>query len=256
MQKFFIVGNWKQNPKSLKEVTTLSSSIDSGVLKNNKVEVIIAPPAIFIPDMSKRKGSKKFSIASQDFSSTKEGANTGEIPPKAFTSFGVKYSIVGHSEVRKRGDTNEIVAEKVSNILSEKVIPILCVGERERTNDSSYFSFVREQIESVFKMNPSFGKVGMIAYEPVWAIGKNATRSATSHEFEEMIIFIQKVVSDLTKGKGKVQILYGGSVDEKNSAEFLSVRGAGGLLVGRASLNAKQFIKICQIAKEISTKKA
>ena len=148
-----------------------------------------------------------------------------------------------------------MVAEKVSNVLSEKIIPILCVGEKERQDDSSYFSFVREQIEAVIKINPSFGRGGFIAYEPVWAIGKGATRSATSYEFEEMIIFIQKVVSDLTKGKGKVQILYGGSVDEKNSLEFLSVRGSGGLLIGRASLNAKQFTKICQIAKEISIKK-
>ena len=255
MQKLFIVGNWKQNPKNLKEASLLASSIDKEIPKNNKFEVVIASPSIFIPDLSKRKGTKKFSLSLQDFPLTKDGANTGEIPVKAFSSFGVKYAIVGHSEVRKRGGTNEMVAEKVSNVLSEKIIPILCVGEKERQDDSSYFSFVREQIEAVIKINPSFGRGGFIAYEPVWAIGKGATRSATSYEFEEMIIFIQKVVSDLTKGKGKVQILYGGSVDEKNSLEFLSVRGSGGLLIGRASLNAKQFTKICQIAKEISIKK-
>ena len=110
-------------------------------------------------------------------------------------------------------------------------------------------------MKAIKDVKPKWNQI-VIAYEPVWAIGKEATRSATPHEFEEMIIFIQKVVSDLTKGKGKVQILYGGSVDDKNASEFLSVRGSGGLLIGRASLNAKQFTKICQIAKEISTKKA
>lgn len=255
MQKLFIVGNWKQNPKNLKEASLLASSIDKEIPKNNKFEVVIAPPSIFIPDLSRRKGIKKFYLSLQDFPLTKDGANTGELPSKAFSSFGVKYSIVGHSEVRRKGDTNEIVSKKVANLLAEKIIPILCIGEKERDDGLSYFAFIREQIESVVKENSNFCRSGIIAYEPVWAIGKEATRSATAHEFEEIIIFIQKVISDLTKGKGRVQILYGGSVDEKNALEFLSVRGGGGLLVGRASLNAKQFTKICQIAKEISTKK-
>lgn len=255
MQKFFIVANWKQNPKSLKEANLLASFIDKEVQKNNKIEVVVCPPSIYISELLKRKGIKKFTLGAQDSSFTKEGPHTGEIPIKALSSFGVKYSIVGHSDRRRMGDTNEIVSEKVSNILSERIIPILCVGEKERNDDFSYFSFVREQIEVVFKNNPTFWKNGIIVYEPVWAISSNSGRVATPHEFEEMIIFIQKVVSDLTKGKGKVKILYGGSVDDKDAEGFLSVRGGDGVLIGRASLNAKQFTKICQIAKEISTKK-
>jgi triosephosphate isomerase len=147
-------------------------------------------------------------------------------------------------EERALGETNEIINEKILNLLRLKIVPILCVGEREKDKEGFYLSFVQEQIKGCLSTVPKAQiKNIIIAYEPIWAIGKNAAREATKEEFMEMKIFIKKVISDIYDAKvaHSIPILYGGSVNPKNAKLFIKEGGADGLLVGRDSLNPKNF---------------
>ena len=128
--------------------------------------------------------------------------------------------------------------------------PILCVGEPQRDTTGNHFQFVREQVlESLGGIPRSALARIVIAYEPVWAIGKDAVRGATPEEAEEMIIFIKKVISEHfnLKTYPETQMLYGGSVDSKNAEAFLERSVVDGFLVGRASLDSKNFSEILRI---------
>ena len=238
-----IIANWKMNPQSQKEAENLLSGI-SLVSKNIKnIQIIICPPFPFLNIFKKNK-SKKIIAGAQNTSNESEGSYTGEVSPKMLIGMGVKNVIVGHSERRKMGEDDKLINEKILNLLKFKLSPILCIGERERDKDGFYLSFIKDQLKNCLeKVSGSQMKNIIIAYEPVWAIGKNATREATREEFIEIKIFIKKVISDLYDSKTAhgTPILYGGSVNPQNSKSFTEGDGADGLLIGRDSLNSKKF---------------
>jgi len=238
-----IVANWKMNPQTSKEAEILfKKSIDSfRNLKNTKV--VICPPFPFLFVANKFK-NKKIILGAQNVSTEAEGSHTGEVSPKMLKNMGISYVIVGHGECRKQGETNEIINGKILNLLRFKLLPILCVGESSRDRDGFYLSFVGDQIkDGLNKIPRSQMKNITIAYEPIWAIGKNATREATKEEFMEMKIFIKKIISDMhgPKVAHSMQIIYGGSVNEENAKLFLQEGVADGLLIGRDSIDPKKF---------------
>lgn len=238
-----VVANWKMNPPSQKEAEVLFKASHSLIKNTKNTKIIICPPFPFL-FIAKNFKNKNVFLGSQNVSSEAEGSYTGEISPKMLKNMGVSYVIVGHTERRQLGDTNEIVNKKILNLLKFKLLPILCVGENKRESDGRYLSFVEEQIKnSLFGIPGSQLKNIIIAYEPVWAIGKNATREATKDEFMEMKIFIKKVISDIYSPKiaHSIIILYGGSVNPLNTKSFIEDGGALGLLVGRDSINPKKF---------------
>lgn len=253
MQKKLIVGNWKMNPRSLKEARTLFLAIKKEARTYKKAETVIAPPFIYLLEASKIT-SASLGLAAQNVSFEKEGAFTGEISASMLSGAKVKYCIVGHSERRALGDTNEQINQKIKLLLANKITPILCVGELERDGEMWYLGTVKTQVEEALAgISKSMLSKIVIAYEPVWAISSTQNRrDATPEDFEEMQIYIKKILADMY-GHAAIQdtrILYGGSVDEKNAGGFLAI-GADGLLPGRASLTAKKFIGIIKTAHEI-----
>ena len=128
------------------------------------------------------------------------------------------------------------------------------MGERVRDEDGAYLSFVENELrQALAKVSKESLSRMVIAYEPVWAVGPKALRADTPEELFEMVIFIRKIVSKLFDADAahKIQVLYGGSVDEKNAEGFLTKENANGLLVGRASLDAKRFNAILEVAEKI-----
>lgn len=246
MPKTIIVANWKMNPLRKKDAKDLFTKIKRKGNNLRTIETIICSPYIYLESLAPGQTSR-ITVGAQDTFFEKEGAYTGFISPAMLADLGVRSAIVGHSERRLMGDTNEIVAKKVRALLDYRIRPILCVGEIVRDERGEYLDFLKEEIESAFNRLPeAMLKLFIIAYEPVWAIGKNAQGASTPADFLEKAIFIRKIISDLYSQKvaSSIPILYGGSVDERNARSFLRDGKAQGLLVGRASLNLKSFATI------------
>ncbi len=238
-----VVANWKMNPQSQKEAEVLFKESYLLVKNTKNTQIVICPPFPFL-FLSKKFKSKKLMLGSQNVSTETEGSYTGEVSPMMLSNMGVSYVIVGHGERRSLGETNLVVNKKILNLLKFNLLPILCVGESNRDQDGAYLSFVEDQIkESLNGVSITQMKNIIIAYEPIWAIGKDATREATKEEFMEMKIFIKKIISNIYNSKiaHSSIILYGGSVNPLNTKSFIQDGGADGLLVGRDSINPKKF---------------
>lgn len=253
-KKQLIIGNWKMAPWKADDARKIFDGVKKEAGKLARVQTVMCPPFVFLSDLSKRVSGHRVVLGAQNVFSEMEGAYTGEISPLMLSSIGAKYVIIGHSERRAVGETDEMTNKKFLVALKMGLIAVLCVGEKERDTEGKYFSFIKNQIETAFLKVPKRMLAGtVIAYEPVWAIGKNATGVATPADLIEMTIFIRKTVSDMfdRASAQAIPILYGGSVDEKNAESFLKEGEADGLLVGRASLDPKKFISILQIAEKI-----
>lgn len=241
MAKALIVANWKMNPLSFKEAKKLFDATKKAADAAKSVSIVVAPPSIFLRGLTDSYKGKKLAFAVQNAHFEKEGAFTGDISLSQAKDAGASYGIVGHAERRAAGETNDDARKKVAAALAAKMTPILCVGERDRTGDGAHFSFVAEQLRAGFADVPK-GKAArvIVAYEPVWAIG--APKPMSAHDMHEMAIFIRKTVVEALAGDGmKVAILYGGSIDETNAADMMQNGDVSGLLVGRASTDAKKF---------------
>jgi triosephosphate isomerase (TIM) len=240
--KTLIVCNWKMNPAKLREASTLAKGIEKEAKKYSSLSVIIAPPMLQIPIV--RSSVKKIALGAQDVSAYREGAHTGEVSATMLANVGVKFVIVGHSERRAQGETNEATNLKIKEILQAKLSPILCIGEKVRDESVWYMHEIKTQLaEALVGITKKQLSSLVIAYEPVWAIGGDAKREATPMECEEVVIYIRKILADLydVKNANAVPILFGGSVSEKNADLFIAQGRASGLLVGRASVSIVSF---------------
>lgn len=240
------------NPLTAKEAEKLFSEVAKGVSSIRKTEIVACPPIIYL-DKLKHVRTSKIKLGAQNAFWEESGPFTGRVSAEMLYNIGAKYVILGHSERRARGESNENINKKIKASLTAGLIPILCVGENVRDESHSYFNLVKNQLEECLAgvSKDSISKI-IIAYEPVWAISTTPDRKdATSADSYEMSIFIQKILSDkFGKDAEKTRILYGGSVNEKDASDFLKNGGVDGLLVGRASLDAKKFveiIKICEV---------
>ncbi len=243
-----LIGNWKMAPEKASDALSLAKKTLAIARTYKKIGVAVCVPTIHLPFITKQS-KKTLAVGAQGVAAMSEIAQTGLVSAGMLKSYGAQYCIVGHSESRARGETDEQVALSAELLLQKKIIPIVCVGEKERDAHGWYLSTVKEQVEKVVTSIPKAQlKQLVIAYEPVWAIGKNAVREATPVECREMVIFIRKVIADALgeKESQKVTILYGGSVNEQNAAAFVSEGGAQGFLVGRVSLDARRFAMLAK----------
>lgn len=173
---------------------------------------------------------------------------TGEISISELKNLKIEYVIIGHSERRSLGENDEIISQKIALAIGNKITPIVCVGELQRDHNGEYLKEVEKQlIEGLSKISKKDLNKVVIAYEPVFAIGKGH-KSLTTYEIHQMVIFIKKIlVSRFNKKVAMdVPIIYGGSVDEDNSQEILNESEVQGLLVGRASTNPFSLKEIVQ----------
>ncbi len=253
MAKKLIVGNWKMNPQSQKEAEILFKSIGQSIKNIKNTNIVICAPFPFLLPLKKLK-IKKIALGAQNVSFEQKGAHTGEISTSMLKSVGVEYVIVGHSERRLMGETDEVINKKIIAVLKAKLTPIVCVGESNRSHDGFYLATVREQLSLCLSgVSKSQVKEVVIAYEPVWALSSTENRhDATPHDFEEMKIYIRKILTDIfgQTVASSVQIIYGGSVNKDNAEGFLKA-SADGLLPGKASLEVKNFTGIIQVASNI-----
>jgi triosephosphate isomerase len=252
MKRKIIVGNWKMNPTSIDEAKKITSSINKISDKLKNTNIVICPPFIYIPKLISSKNANNVSYGVQNTFFEERGSFTGEISPVMLKEFGIKYSIIGHSERREMGETDEIIAKKVAMNLEIGIHPILCIGEKERDSQGAYLDILKSQIKnSLDKIPKKLISELIIAYEPVWAIG--AKEPMTTGVINEMVIFIKKVISDMygqENGKN-MPILYGGSVSFRNALDIMENGGVNGLLVGRESVNPQGFVELLKVVDSV-----
>lgn len=240
-----LVANWKayvEDPKKAQALFSLSKRF----ARTHEVSIVLAPPSVFLGTLAAGNASR-VSFAAQDVSATTGGAQTGEVTAQAYATAGATYAILGHSERRALGDTNAIVAEKVTHALAHGLTPILCIGEHERDTEGRYLSFLREQL--VTALTPLTSKERqqvVVAYEPIWAIGKTASLAIEPSDLTEMVLYIRKILAGLLPGKSSLRtsVLYGGSVEPGNARALALHSGINGFLVGHASVDQNSFTQL------------
>ena len=243
VMKYFI-GNWKMFgiPTSYKIVEKIEKYFKKDIKNNKKYKIIISPPFTLLQDFSKRFKNRKIIISAQNsYFKDDFGAHTGNISPYMIKSLGVKYIILGHSENRASGESNQIIKQKVENALKNNFTIILCIGENkiEKKNNKTIFA-LKKQLKNVLRKNFNTRNL-IIAYEPVWSIGTG--KLPTKGELIDTTVQIKKTLSQIFK-KNIPPVLYGGSVDSNTIYNFKDIGLIDGFLIGGASKSSKKFIDI------------
>ena len=244
-----VAGNWKMNG-SLESVRSLLDGIKRGIDEVKRAEVAVCPPFVFIPEAQKLLDGSAVAWGGQDLSTESAGAFTGEIAASMLQDFGCKYVIVGHSERRTyHHESDDLVARKYMVARAAGLVPILCVGETlEEREAGTTETVVARQLDALIESEGVEALAGgVIAYEPVWAIGTGKT--ATPEQAQEVHAFIRNRVAgksgEVAEG---LRILYGGSMKPDNAMELLGKPDIDGGLIGGASLKAEDFLGICTAA--------
>ncbi len=249
MRQPLVAGNWKMNG-SRESIKVLLDGIKDGMGEVNRAAVVVCAPYVYLPGVQARLEGTAVEWGAQDLSIEASGAYTGEISAAMLRDFGCGYVIVGHSERRAyHGESDALVAKKYAVARAAGLIPILCVGETlDEREQGITEEVVARQLDALIELEGVAALTdGVIAYEPVWAIGTGKT--ASPEQAQEVHAFIRGRVAakdaDVAEG---VRILYGGSMKPDNAPELISKPDIDGGLIGGASLKPEDFLGICKAA--------
>jgi len=249
MRQPLVAGNWKMNG-SVQSVRELLSGLKAGIGDISKCEVAVCPPYVFIPMAQAELSGTPIPWGGQNLSTEQPGAFTGEIAGSMLKDFGCTYVIVGHSERRTLyGEDDALVARKYAVAQAIGLKPIFCIGETlEEREKGVTEDVVARQVDAVINLEGVKALAdGVIAYEPVWAIGTGVT--ATPEQAQDVHAFIRRRVAehDIDVAEN-LRILYGGSMKPGNAAELMAKPDIDGGLIGGAALKAEDFLGICKAA--------
>ena len=251
MRRPLIAGNWKMNGTKA-EAADLLRGIVAGAGAMQKVEIAVCPPFPYLQIVEEMLSGTAIAWGSQDVSREEAGAFTGQVSAAMLKDFGCRYAIVGHSERRQfNGETDAIIARKYARAVALGITPILCVGETLDERESGKTEeVVANHIDGVMNLGgvEAFA-AGVVAYEPVWAIGTGVT--ATPAQAQEVHAFLRERVAAKNKDiAAGLRILYGGSMKPENALELIGQPDIDGGLIGGASLKAADFLAICKAGEE------
>lgn len=244
LRRKMIAGNWKMH-KTVSEAVELAEDI---VMETNGTlnEVVIFPPFTALETVADAIDGKHVGYGAQDLHWEDKGAFTGTISGAMIADICAEYVLVGHSERRTIfGENEKIVASKIVAAYRNGLKPLLCVGEDLAERESGKTARkINMQLKSALRVITAEQAENLVvAYEPIWAIGSG--KAATAADALEVCTLIRSKIGKIFTPEiaRKVRILYGGSVNEKNAADF-NISGIDGVLVGGASLKADSFAKI------------
>lgn len=242
-----VAGNWKMNGGRIE-----SKRLIAGFLKelddSLDVEIVVCPPFILVPQvMEQLQGESYLKWGAQNLDDHESGAYTGEISAAMLVDYGCSHVIVGHSERRSLfGETDTLVAGKVEMAQQHGLTPILCVGETldQREAEQTEMVVGRQLDAVVDRIGISQFSSLVLAYEPVWAIGTGKTASPEQAQAVHGYLRGRLAQQDGQIAAG-LRILYGGSVKSDNASALFAQADIDGGLIGGASLDAQEFLKIC-----------
>lgn len=236
-----IAGNWKMFGK-VADIAAYTEALEAARLE---VDLLVCPPFTLLSDFSKALQGSRVALGGQDCHVGVQGPHTGDISAEMLADIGAHYVILGHSERRaEHQETNAIICAKAKAAIAAGVVPIICVGETESERLAGQAEGV---VRSQLLHSLPEGFAGVVAYEPVWAIGTG--RTPTEDDVAAMHASIREnLIVQLGAAGAKLNILYGGSVKPGNAASLLALPEVGGALVGGASLKADEFLAIAKAA--------
>ncbi len=246
-KKPIIIANLKSSNSVYKEVEKKISLLFKKLVKDkSKVDLIIAPSFLHLPSL-KILFKKTLNLSAQDISIFENGSHTGEVTANSVKDAGIDYVIIGHSERRECGDTQDIIVQKVKNAIKGDLKVILCIGEKDRDEGVKYLKVIENQIVTVFdSIDKNKYENIIIAYEPVWAINNKDNISIDAHNLHSMVIYIRKILlekysENISKN---INIVYGGSITSENAQDIMWNGEVQGLLIGRASWEVDSLVSI------------
>ncbi len=244
ISKPLIIANWKTFPATIKEATSFIKALEKKYTAIKHLPpYLIAVPEAFIGTLSTI--TNQGVIGAQNISGTILGASTGETTATQLRSAGASFAIVGHSEVRARGETQDLLIQKIELSLLAGLLTVVCCGEHDRDEKGAYLKELEYELSTLLShLDSKLYHNLVIAYEPLWAIGKDV--SATSKECFEVIIALRRALANMVgiDVAKKVRIVYGGAVTPDNAEEFLTEGGVDGLLLGRSSQDVASYLSI------------
>lgn len=233
-----IAGNWKMHG-TLREAAALAEAVRTGAA-GLSAELLVCPPFPYIHAVSVAMLGQPLAVGGQDCHLAVKGAHTGDVSAPMLRDCGATYVILGHSERRAdHGETDAVVKAKAVTAMAHGLTPIVCVGETLAQRDAGEAeAVVRAQVAG--SLPEGFAAAGgVVAYEPVWAIGTG--RTPTNAQIAEVHAAMRAaLVARFGDGAG-FRLLYGGSVKPSNAAEIFAIADVDGALVGGASLKASDF---------------
>lgn len=237
IRKRLVIGNWKMHGTTVQNAELLSSIAKY----TGPTELAVCIPFPYLAQARQTLGGSTITWGAQDVSAHEQGAYTGEVSAAMLADFACRWVLVGHSERRAyHGETDVLVASKIQAAIDVGLTPVVCVGETLLEHqDGQVQEVIARQLASVLALGDALSRV-VLAYEPVWAIGTG--QSATPEQAQEVHAFIRSQLEQA--GQPQVRILYGGSVNAANAASLFAMPDIDGALVGGASLQAQEFLRI------------
>lgn len=245
MRRQIVIGNWKLHGNQA-FVSELLSDLVVGWAGVHRAEVVVCPAHVHLGQAEAGLAHSNIELGAQDASRFGEGAYTGDVSAGMLHDIGCQYVIVGHSERRRyHSESDQLVASKFEAVRQARLVPILCVGETTEERDKGVtIEAIDRQIKAVLDGSGVDALArGIIAYEPLWAVGTGKT--ASPEQAQEVHKFIR---SELGSAGSMTRIIYGGSVTPKNAGTLFAMPDIDGALVGGAALKAQDFLAICRAA--------
>ncbi|GAB3385716.1 triose-phosphate isomerase family protein [Azotobacter armeniacus] len=249
MSRKLVIGNWKMNG-GLAANRRLLDELLPALAALQGVEVAVCPPFPYLAQVAALLEGSGVALGAQNLHTAAKGAFTGEVGAGMLRELGCRFVLVGHSERRSLfGECDEVVAEKFAMALRAGLVPVLCIGETlAQRRQGKTEQVVSAQLQAVLRRSGVQGlAAGVIAYEPVWAIGTGET--ASPEQAQAVHRHIRALLGEFDRARAEATpILYGGSVKADNAQALFGQPDIDGGLIGGASLEVAAFAAICQAA--------
>jgi len=248
-----VVANWKMHG-NLQQNAVLLNDFVQQLSTLTHTQVVVCAPYPYLPQLQQCLRNTNIAWGAQNVAKEAIGAFTGEVSAAMLVDFGCQYVIIGHSErATAYCESDENIAQKFVTAQQHGLTPILCVGETLIEREAGVMEMVvGKQLDTIIeRYGADVFANAVISYEPIWAIGTGL--AATPEQAKSMHQFIRnKVAQGSLQAANRLKILYGGSVNPQNAVQLFKVKNIDGGLIGKCSLNAQEFVAICQTA-ELAT---
>jgi len=250
MRRPIVAGNWKMHG-SRAENARLIEELIGGYPADARADCFVCPPSVYLQEVGRLLRDSPIGLGAQDTCAETHGAFTGEVSAAMLKDVGCRYVLVGHSERRLiYRESDQLIARKFAAAHAKGLVPVLCLGEQLADREASRTEeVISRQLDVVLELcgAEALGQ-GLVAYEPVWAIGTG--RNASPQQAQQAHAFIRaRIAGRDARIAAATRILYGGSVKAGNAAELFAMPDVDGGLIGGASLKADEFLAILAAAR-------